>query len=148
MYWFPSIETVIVLLIVWLMPKRLTRPEIYITWGFMAGLTLYIDFFFVLLCRLYIQGTPDVDWQVLIFEALLSPAFGVIFLNFMPSRQKAFIGYLCLIVVPFSLLNEALALHFRYITYTGWKLWYSPAVYIGGMLFLRWHIHFLRSERK
>ena len=146
MYLFAVIETIVILLFVWLMPKRLSNVEIYITWAIMAGLTLYIDFLLVLVFKVYYQGTPKVDWQVLMFEPILGPGFGVIFLNFMPIRRNTFICYLVGLVIPLSLLNELIAVHCGYITFQGWSIGYSAIVYFVGMFFLRWHLNFIRSR--
>ena len=145
MFWFPTIETIILLPIVWFMPKRLTRLEIYVTWSVMAALTLATDILLNLAFKLYYNETPKTDWQALILEILLPPAFGVIFLNFMPSRRVIFMAY-SLIIVFLSDINELLNVHFRYITYVHWNICYSSFVYLFGMLFLRWHLHFIRRN--
>ncbi|MDG0809978.1 hypothetical protein [Cohnella rhizosphaerae] len=45
-----------------------------------------------------------------------------------------------------SILFEWLSLKSGYLVNKGWRLYYSIPVYALGLLFLRWHLRFIRSE--
>jgi len=145
LYWFPLIGTILALVTVWRMPKHITHKEIYLTWFIMSALTLYIDLFFGEILDLFDFVSPKITLVDLIFEALLAPAYGVIILNFLPQERWPFIGYL-LGVVLFSVFFEWMAVIFDYLVYKGWKLWYSGIVYLCGVIYLRWHLQYLRSK--
>lgn len=143
---FPYITLAITIAIIWFMPKQLSRKEIYITWGFMAALTVYTDLSFGAVLDLYDFGnSPKIDFYDLPLQATLPASFAIIFLNFMPQRKIHFVIYLILTVL-FSLIYEWISLLTEYLVYKGWKMWYSIPFYVIGMLFLRWHLFFLRKR--
>ncbi|MFB5192817.1 hypothetical protein [Alicyclobacillus fastidiosus] len=147
MYWFPCVEVIVAVFLIWLMPKRVTSQEMYVMWLVMIALTHTFDLFLAVELKLYHLGTPKPDWQATLIEMLLPPACGVIVMNFMPIRRTAFIMYL-IGVVLLSDCTELLNVHFRYVNYVHWNIWYSSIVYILGVLYIRWHSHFIRSQRK
>lgn len=93
-YVFAYTSLAIALVIAWLMPKHLTGREIYITWGWMAALTIYTDLSFGHIIDLYDFVDPSINFKYLALEAALAPAFVIIFLNFMPERKLYFIFFI------------------------------------------------------
>ncbi|GAA4714082.1 hypothetical protein GCM10023228_19900 [Brevibacillus fulvus] len=144
---FALIISVIAILVVIFMPKRLSKQEVYITWFVMAYVNLTIDLILGHLFDLYdFTGTSKITFHDLVFQATIGPPFGIIFLNFMPKRLSLFLLYL-LPVTGFSSLVEWLSLKTNYITFKGWSLLYSVPVYPLGLCFLRWQLHFLRKSK-
>ncbi|TVY10815.1 hypothetical protein [Paenibacillus cremeus] len=137
----------VVAVYIWFMPKRLTRQEIYTTWGLMAAITVYTDMSFGLVLDLYDFGGPEVNFQDVPLQALFAPSIAVVFLNYMPRKTSHFIGYL-LVVVLISLFIEWICTLTGYLVYKGWKMEYSAPFYLLGMIILRWHLHFLRRGLK
>lgn len=111
----------------------------------MIALTIYTDLFFGLLLDLYDFVNPDMTISDLVLQLVLPPTAGVLVLNYMPSRKKWFVLYLIL-AVALALFFEWLSLKTGYLVYKGWSLFYSAAVYALGLLFLRWHLRFMRRN--
>lgn len=145
--WFVYASFLVNVLIIWFMPKRLTRQEIYVSWGIAALLNLSTDVIFDLYLRMYDLGPPGIQMSVHLMELTLGASYGVMFLNYMPEPIGRYLWYL-VGWVAYSLLFEIVTIKIHFITYHGWKLWYSACVYIVVFLFLRWHLHFLRNESR
>ncbi|MFC3803288.1 CBO0543 family protein [Cohnella sp. GCM10012308] len=141
--WFAYASAVAAVAALIFSPKRLTRKEMYATYFVMIALTIYTDLCFGLLLDLYDFINPDVSLSDLILQVALPPTAGVLALNFMPNGNKLFVLYLVVAVV-LALLFEWLSLKTGYLIYKGWKLYYSLPVYVFGLLFLRWHLRFIR----
>ncbi|RSD28780.1 hypothetical protein [Mesobacillus subterraneus] len=144
MYWAPYLALVINLLIIWFMPKRLTKKEIYVTWFVIALVNLSTDVLFDLYLKLYELGEPGVQLSVHIIELTLGASFGIIFLNFMPKQLRPFLIYSAFWMV-IIILFELMMVSVKFLNYTGWHLGYSVVFYIGALLFVRWHLFFLRK---
>jgi hypothetical protein len=140
-----SIATIVAILIVWFMPKRLTRQEIYNTWILVAFLARTSDQFLALVFHLYDQDGPGVTWQVIVIQTLFSGAIGVIVANFIPKNKLAFFTY-AIGWTLFSVVFEWITIRVGYLTYYNWSLWYSAGLYLLGVIFLRWHLSFLRKS--
>jgi hypothetical protein len=143
---FMSIATIVSTLIVLFMPKRLTRQEIYCTWIVVAFLSRTFDQFFALVFKLYDQLGPGVTWQLLMIQILISGAMGVICVNFMPKNKLPFFAF-AIGWTLFSTFFEWIELQVGYLIYKNWTLWYSAGIYFLGVIFLRWHLSFLRKAR-
>lgn len=143
---FVSVVTAINLFILWFMPKRLTRQEIYITWGIVAAVAIYLDFPLGIIFDFYDLLETRLELTTLVIELILPASFGIIFLNFMPENRTKFIVYL-IGWVAFSLFFEWLTTYFDFLNYKAWLLWYSTPFYTSGGIFLRWHLRFIRSNR-
>ncbi len=142
---FAIVSVAITICFIWFMPKRLSKQEIYITWGIMAALTLIIDLIFGLVYDLYDFATPNVTLIDIFLQAALPPSIGVIFLNFMPEKRSRFIPYLLLVTLS-SVIFEWLCIMFKYLVYKGWSIWFSAIFYFLGMIYLRWHLFFIRRR--
>lgn len=148
---FMSITTIVAILIVVIMPKQLTKQEIYCTWIVMALLTRTFDQLLDQVFHLYDQLEQyDVDgctnWQVIVLQSLFPGAIGVIILNFMPKDILTFLAY-SIGCTLFSVVFEWITLRVHYLTYYNWSLLYSAFVYFGGIIFLRYHLSFLRKSK-
>jgi hypothetical protein len=141
---FMSIATIVSILIVLFMPKRLNHQEIYCTWIVMAFLTRTFDQLFALVFKLYDQLGPGVTWQLLAIQILISGAMGVICLNIMPKNRLAFYAFIIGWTL-FATFFEWIELQVGYLVYKNWSLWYSAGIYFLGVIYLRWHLSFLRK---
>jgi hypothetical protein len=142
---FMTIATIVANLIVWFMPKRLTRQEMYCTWLLMVFVTRISDQLLDLVFHLYDQLGPGIQWQAVVIQTLFPGAVGIIVLNFMPKNRLRFIAYLigCTLL---SLVFEWITTRVGYLTFNHWTQWYSAGVYIFGVILLRFHLAFLRRE--
>lgn len=144
-FWFGYVSLAVFVLVIWFMPKHLTRREIYITWGWMAALTIHIDLWLGNILDYYDFVGPQVQPGDLFLEATLPPSYGIITTNFMPKKTRPFLVYLLFVVIV-AAAYEWLSLKTGYLVYKGWKLWYSIPVYILGTFFLKWHIGYIRKR--
>jgi hypothetical protein len=144
MWWFTYIALAINLIIIWFMPKRLTHKEIYVTWFVIAIINLSSDIVLDLYLHLYHISSGGVQLRVHLLEWTLGASYGIIYLNFLPKTLKKFIPYLIVWTI-YSFTLEAVLVHINYINYTGWRIWYSLPIYILYLIFLRWHIHYIRK---
>lgn len=142
--WFAYVSAVVAIAALIFLPKRLTKKEIYITYFVMIALTIYTDLFLGLMLDLYDFINPDVSASDLILQIALPPTAGVLVLNFMPAGNKLFVLYL-IVAVALALFFEWLSVKTGYLVYKGWTLYYSALVYAFGLLFLRWHLRFIRK---
>ncbi|HWJ79950.1 MAG TPA: hypothetical protein VNR61_17955 [Niallia sp.] len=146
MAWFPYVILFLALLLIWYMPKHLSKVEIYVTWFVIALINLSVDIVLSFVFNLYELGEEGIQLSVHIIELSLGSAHGIIFLNFMPQKRKRFLSYFLFWLI-YSVLLEAGLVHFKFIHYSGWKLWYSFIFYSLALLYTRWHLFFIRSGK-
>ncbi len=137
---YVTIITVILLITVWFIPKRMQRKDMYITWITMAFVELELDIFLgsPVLGLYYFAGEDKVSPEALGIKLILGPLFGILFVNFMPKDFKKFIPY-WIFWTAFSTFFEWTTVLFGYLTYTGWKLWYSAVFFALIIPLFRWH---------
>ncbi|WP_308638342.1 CBO0543 family protein [Paenibacillus silvisoli] len=144
--WFAYGSLAVALIVIWFMPKHLTRREIYLVWGFVAGITVYTDLVCGVVFDLYdFFESGKIDLVDLPLQATLAPSISVIFANFMPKALGRRFLYYLIGVVLFSCFFEWMSVLSQYLIYKGWKLYYSVPFYAVGMLYLRWHVGYLRK---
>ncbi len=112
----------------------------------MAALTIYTDLSFGFILDLYNFVEPTLNFADLPLQALLPPSIGLIFLNFMPKKKCSTSFFYLIGVVLISIPFEYLSILTGYLIYKGWKLWYSVPFYLFGMIYLRWHLFYLRKR--
>jgi hypothetical protein len=141
-----TIATIASNLIVWFMPKRLTRKEMYSTWLLMVVFTRTADQLLDLVLHLYDQLGPGIEWQAVVIQSIFPGAVGILILNFMPKNRLKFFAFTigCTLL---SVVFEWITIRVDYLTYNNWSLWYSAGVYIIGIIFLRCHLSFLRKSK-
>ncbi|WP_426451984.1 CBO0543 family protein [Paenibacillus sp. S-38] len=141
---FAYVSSALIILAIFSLPKRLNRKEIYTTWFVMAAFTINTDLVLGVVFDLYDFINPDISLNDLVLQFILAPSAGVLVLNFQPKKRIKFILYLSG-VLCFAIFFEWLATLFGYLVYKGWRLWYSIPFYLLGMLYLKWHLNFLRK---
>lgn len=141
-----TIASIAANLIVWFMPKRLTRKEMYSTWLLMVVFTRTADQLLDLVLHLYDQLGPGIEWQAVVIQSIFPGAVGILILNFMPKNRLKFFAFTigCTLL---SVVFEWITIRVDYLTYNNWSLWYSAGVYIIGIIFLRCHLSFLRKSK-
>ncbi|WNC16594.1 hypothetical protein [Brevibacillus brevis] len=133
--------------IAWILPKKLTRLEMYTTSLFAFALTIVTDVYLDLKHGFYGYFKVGADYEALIVFIGLYPSFSIIFLNLFPYDQgmaKKTIYLVCTWL--FCLLYEKATLTpIGFFYYNGWKLWYSAILYpiLLGVLCL--HLFLLRK---
>lgn len=146
MNWMIAV-TIINWLIIYFMPKRISPQMIYVTWGILVTITFVCDLYLGITLDLFDYGiNANITGIDIILETLMPSSFGIIFLNFMPIERKRFILYTFTWVI-FSLFFEWFSVQVSWMTYKGWKLWYSLPFYIGTFLFIHWHWWFLNKNK-
>jgi hypothetical protein len=142
---FLLVSYVIIAVIFFVMPKRLTLQETYTTWIIVSLTAIISDIIFGVILDLYdLMKKPGPQFSDTFIEITLPACFGILYLNFMPKGTRKFILY-CLSWVVFSVLYEQISRYFGYVTYKGWKVWYSVPYYMFACLFMRWHFWFIRK---
>lgn len=146
MIWLPYLVLFVALIIICFMPKRLSKVEIYVTWFVVALINSSVDIVLSFCFHLYSLAGEGIQFSVHIIEITLGSAHAILYLNFMPVKKRAFLWYLSGWLV-YSVALEAIFVHFDFIHYSGWKLWYSAIFYIVALLYTRWHLFFIRSKK-
>jgi hypothetical protein len=128
---FLIISIVVFYLIAILIPKRISKIEIYSTTLFALLFAALTDMFLDVKYLLYWFFTKEVDWLWLIVLFGTYPAVNLIYLNFFPLESTALkkIGYivmwsLFLILYEWGSVNIGEILH-----YGKWNIGYSALVY-------------------
>jgi len=140
---FSSLVFFVLLLV--FVPKHLTKQEFYSTFFVMIALTLISDLTFGHLFDMYDFFKDEITFTDLFLQLTLPPTIGVLILNFMPLQTARFIYYWIAITI-LSLLYEWLSVITGYLVYKGWIILYSVPFYSLGLLYLRWHLFFLRGQ--
>lgn len=142
---FMYLVAIFLVVVVWFMPKRLTRQEMYIIWIIVSYIEITVDLSLGHVMDLYYFAQEQkISPEALIVKMIVSPLFGIIFSNYIPKRSIQLMGYLMFWVL-FSTFFEWLTIKFGYLTYKNWSLWYSFIFYIVAVLFMRWNLWFIRN---
>lgn len=142
---FLLISYTIIAFIFFFMPKRLTKQEGYITYIIVSLVTLISDLVIGNLLDQYdLMKKPGPQWSDVFVEITLPAAFGILYMNFMPTGKRKFILYFIFWVL-LSVGYEQISRYFGYVNYKGWKVWYSFIFYIFACLFMRWHYWFIKK---
>jgi hypothetical protein len=144
---FLIISVVVYNLIAILIPKRLTKIEMYGTSLFGLYFALITDVYLDLKHNLYGYFTKGVDYKSLIAIFGLYPSVNIIFLNYFPFRKgiKAKIIY----ILGWSMLliiYEWVSLIAGYFYHNEWKLWYSALLYPLILSILVLNLLFIRAK--
>ncbi|WP_373558553.1 CBO0543 family protein [Bacillus sp. FJAT-45350] len=117
----------------------------YIIWISFSFLEIVVDYYLGHVFELYhFAGEADkLSPEAFTTKLFMSPLFAILFLNFMPKQTPRFILYWIGWVV-FSTFFEWTTVYFDYLTYTGWKLWYSFIFYVLIFPIVRWHYLYIK----
>lgn len=131
--------------IIYIMPKRITPMEMYVTSWFALTFVLTVDIYLSYKLNLYGYFTKGViDWRTLIIHFGIFPTYNAIFLNFFPKIRVHQVLYILghsIILVAF----EWTTLQVDAFYYNGWKLGYSAILYPLILLVLYWDLKITRG---
>ncbi len=143
---YMTIVIAILIIFIWFMPKHMKRRDIYIIWISMSYVELVVDLYLDKVLDLYyFAGSNELNPGVLTIKLFTAPVFAIPFLNFMPNKISRFIPY-WLLWAAFATFFEWTTVHFGYLTYTGWKLWYSAVFYTLIFPLVRWHYYYIKHK--
>jgi hypothetical protein len=113
-----------------LMPKRLTKVEIYATSFFALSFGRTVDAFLDIKYNMYGFITEGVNYLGVLGQYLIYPSINTLFLNYFPLTKN--IKSKTLYILAWSLFSvtfEWVSLQTNFFYYTTWKLWYSALLY-------------------
>ncbi|MCT8137166.1 hypothetical protein H1D32_05070 [Anaerobacillus sp. CMMVII] len=143
---YTYIVTAILAILVWFMPKRMKRSDMLVIWIFVSYIEIVVDLFLGHLVGLYyFVGETQISPEALGLKLIMSPLFGIIFINFMPKKFLHFIPY-WLVWVIISTVFEWTTVLSGYLTYSEWKLWYSFLFYIVAIPVTRWFYYYVKAD--
>jgi hypothetical protein len=115
-------------MVVYFMPKKIPRIELYTTSLFAAVFQLTADIVLGFKYHAYWYFGKGVDFGTFLIIFGLYPQVNMIFLNFFPYNKKHKLIYILGWSV-FALFYEWLIVKINVFHYGVWKLWYSIPVY-------------------
>ncbi|CAM4291244.1 CBO0543 family protein [Paenibacillus tarimensis] len=135
--------------IAFLIPKRMTRAEIYSTLLFASVFQLITDYYLVEKYQLYGYFVKGPEFKELLVFFGIFPAANTIYLNFFPvsGRKTSKIIYI-LAWSAFITLFEWASVKAGYFYYSGWKLGYSALLYPLILCVLAANFAFLRKLKR
>jgi hypothetical protein len=117
-------------IVAFLIPKRLSKIEIYATSFFAFSYGMTVDAVLNLHYDLYGYFNKGFDWLGLLAIFMYFPSVNILFLNLFPFRDRLYKKIFYIIGWSvFSITFEWFCLHTKYLYYHGWKLWYSAMCY-------------------
>jgi hypothetical protein len=143
---FLIISIVLYTLVAVIVPKRLTKSEMYQTSLFALVFVLIVDFVLSWKLGLYGYFNDKAYLRSLLVVLGIFPAASIIFLNLYPFKNAWWkqISYI-LICALFVTLYEWLAVKYGFFYHNGWSIWYSALVYPFIFATLTWNLVYFRK---
>ncbi|MFB3170338.1 CBO0543 family protein [Neobacillus sp. 179-C4.2 HS] len=135
----------ILVMIAYLVPKRLSRIELYTTSLFALLFGINVDLIFVFKYHLYGYFGEGFQWLGFVGEFLYFIPVSILFLNYYPfkgTNQQKLLYILAW--TAGSSITEFIVERTHFFNYTGWKLWYSIFLYPIVFLILVAHLRMVR----
>jgi len=136
-------------IIAYLVPKRLSKIELYTTSLFALLFGINVDLVLNFKYHLYGYFGEGFQWLGFVGEFLYFIPVSILFLNYYPfkgtNQQKLF--YI-LAWTAGSSITEFIIEKSHFFNYTGWKLWYSIGIYPFVFLILVVHLRIVRRMIK
>ncbi|CAM3862275.1 CBO0543 family protein [Mesobacillus thioparans] len=142
---FVLISSFILALVAYMIPKKMKKYEIYATSIFAALFGLLVDTVLAIKYKFYVLDQPGVQIPPLVGQVILYSATSIILLNLYPYDKsiKSRVVYILTFAI-LAIAFELLSLHFGFIKYREWKLWYSALCYPFLICFLVLHYRFFQ----
>jgi hypothetical protein len=137
------------LIVIFFVPKRLSKLELYTSSLFAAFLGTIADVYLDVKFDWYGFFNKGADWHYIPILLFVYPAANILLLNFYPEHKR--FTYKVLYILGFScitLIFEYISLHTEIFYYNEWKLWYSAICYPFLYLILRLHLLLIREGIK
>lgn len=143
-WWYPAILSVILLLIVFFMPKRLNWKEIYITFGIIGYILWMIDMTIAVPFDVFDLGDPQKEGiPELTLFGIIPSCLSVIYLNLFKEDKKWF---LVIFFVITSLILEWLTTKVGLMKNYN-NLYSTPIHFVAYAFYLPWHLKFIRRNQ-
>jgi hypothetical protein len=127
---FSIISVIFFNLIAILIPKQLTKHEIYTTSLFAFAMSSTTDLLLADKYHLYSYFDKGVQYMDIVTMVGIYPAMNTIFLNLFPFNKKLVVKIFYIVGwTIFAIAYEWIAEKTAFFNYTGWKLWYSSLIY-------------------
>lgn len=143
--WYPITLSIVLVLIVLFMPKKLNKTEIYTTFGVIGYVVWMVNITIAAPFNIFDIGTKRDGLPELLLYGLIPSLIAIIFLNLFEAtkRKKALIIFFIFL----STLLEWIA-HKTGIMISGiWKFYYSiPVFAFVFFVGLPWHLKFIRTN--
>jgi hypothetical protein len=133
-------------IITFLVPKRLSSIELYTTNLFALLLGINVDMILNFKYHLYGYFGKGFQWLGYVGEFLYFIPVSVLFLNYYPLKGTNRTKLLYILAWSFVSVNiEFLIEKTHFFNYTGWKLWYSACLYPIIFLILITHLRIVKK---
>jgi hypothetical protein len=132
-------------IVAFLVPKRLSKIELYTTSLFALIFGINVDMILNFKYHLYGYFGEGFQWLGFVGEFLYFIPVNILFLNYYPfsgTNQKKL--FYILAWTAGSSIVEFLVERTHFFNYTGWKLWYSICIYPFVFLILVVHLRIVR----
>jgi hypothetical protein len=145
-----SITSIIIFnFIAFIIPKRLTKHEVYTTSLFAYVLSSTTDLILADKYHLYRYFDKGIQYMDIVAMIGIYPAISVIFLNLFPFKKGLMSKVFYILTwTIFAMAYEWTAEQTEFFTYTGWKLWYSTLIYPSLLIILLGNLKLTRLFQK
>ncbi|YCA46528.1 hypothetical protein M1E11_26215 (plasmid) [Bacillus sp. JZ8] len=144
-FWYPVVLSLILLLIVIFIPKRITWKEIFITFCIIGYIVCIVDLTIAAPFDIFDIGHPKkVGLLEILLYGFIPSCLSVIYLNYYKLDKKWFFVILFVIL---SLILEWLTVKVGVMKLKYWKTWWStPVHFVAYAFFLPWLLKFIRRN--
>lgn len=144
-WWYPVIVSLVLILIILFIPKRLKSKEIYITFGIVGYIVWTVDTIIAAPFDLFDLATPTkTGLPELLLYGIIPSCLSVIYLNYYKAEKK---WTYALLFVVISIILEWLTVKVGLMKLKGWNtLWSLPVHFVFYAFFLPWHIKYIRKQ--
>jgi hypothetical protein len=135
----------ILVIIAYLVPKRLSKIELYTTSLFALVFGINVDMILNFKYHLYGYFGKGFQWHGFIGEFLYFIPVSILFLNYYPFKETNQMKLFYILAwTAGSTIIEFIVERTHFFNYTGWKLWYSICLYPFVFLILVAHLRMVR----
>ncbi|MCE4051479.1 MULTISPECIES: hypothetical protein [Bacillaceae] len=143
--WFPVTVSIVLVLSVLIIPKKISWRDIYITFGVVGFATWLSDGILARAFDLFDIGNPKkAGLGDILSYTLIPTSLSILFLNFLHSKNKWMLTSwftLAAFLIQFGMVQLG------YMTFKGWNGYISIIVYVFAFGFLLpWHLKFITNE--
>jgi hypothetical protein len=132
-------------MIAYLVPKRLSKIELYTTSLFALVFGINVDLVLVFKYHLYGYFGEGFQWLGFVGEILYFIPVSILFLNYYPFKGTNKLKLLYILAWSAgSSIIEFIVERTHFFNYTGWKIWYSLFLYPFVFLILVSHLRLVR----
>jgi hypothetical protein len=145
-WWYPVALGILLLFFVIVMPKIITWREIYLTFGFIAGIVWVTDTVFAVWLNLFDIGDPGKRGIAEFFlYSIIPPCFAILYLNYYKENQKL---QFTLLFSAISGMAEWLSVAVGLMKPTHWNTLFSlPVYFVVYYFFLPMHLNMMDQVR-